>query len=185
MKKLALLSSLALSVSAQAVVISFDFQGNAGTGLLTGNENPAVTTSNGSGGETGAGLTFDTDTNILNLNAGWGSGNGFNDLTGTVTAIHLHDAGDSNFSSNGGVVVNLGNDAGFNSSGTNGGIVTTLTLTDAVETSLLAGQIYLNVHTAANGGGEIRANLVQSPVPEPSSLMLSLVGLGLLTRRRR
>jgi hypothetical protein len=45
------------------------------------------------------------------------------------------------------------------------------------------GFAYFNIHTVNNGGGEIRGNI--SPVPEPSSIGLMLLGLsGLLLRRR-
>ena len=48
---------------AQAAVIQFDLTGTAGNGLLFGNE-PAVA-SGGSGGEIGAGITYDNVTNLL------------------------------------------------------------------------------------------------------------------------
>ena len=46
------------------------------------------------------------------------------------------------------------------------------------ESILLAGHYYFNVHTAANGGGEIRGNLVA--VPEPGSFaLMGLVSVGM------
>ncbi|MCG7756156.1 MAG: CHRD domain-containing protein, partial [Nitrosomonas sp.] len=42
-----------------------------------------------------------------------------------------------------------------------------------------AGKAYLNIHTNLFPGGEIRGLL--SPVPEPESYALLLVGLGVLT----
>ena len=51
---------------------------------------------------------------------------------------------------------------------------------------LFAGTEYLNIHTTAFLGGEIRGFL--SPVPEPASLAIfgaALAGLGLIRRRRK
>ncbi|MBL8277508.1 MAG: FxDxF family PEP-CTERM protein [Pelomonas sp.] len=51
---------------------------------------------------------------------------------------------------------------------------------------LNSGNAYLNVHSSAFAGGEIRALLV--PVPEPETYALMLGGLGVLAlaaRRRR
>ena len=41
----------------------------------------------------------------------------------------------------------------------------------------------MNVHTSANGGGEIRGNLVA--VPEPSAALFGAASIGLLALRRR
>ena len=71
-----------------------------------------------------------------------------------------------------------------------GNYVNTFTLTAAAFNSLLvgsqAGKAYLNIHSAAYPGGEIRGFLV--PVPEPETYALMMAGLGLVglaARRRR
>ena len=69
----------------------------------------------------------------------------------TPTAMHLHKAAAGE---NGGVVAAI---EGPYSSGMMG----TLTLTAEQEADLLKGMLYLNVHTAAHPGGEIRAQLVK------------------------
>ncbi len=76
---------------------------------------------------------------------------------------------------------------GFSNSATNGGWTNTVTraLTAWEETNLLAGQFYLNAHTAANGGDEIRANLVQVPQPAAGLLALSGIAMAIAGRRRR
>jgi len=49
--------------------------------------------------------------------------------------------------------------------------------------NILAGRSYINFHTSQFPGGEIRGTLVE--VPEPSTLLLALGSIGLLSRRRR
>ena len=73
-----------------AIIIPFDLQGNAGFGLLSGNENISVSGTPGSGGEIGAGISFADVTSVLaDIDFGWGSGNGFADLTGNASAGHI------------------------------------------------------------------------------------------------
>ncbi|MEO6364059.1 MAG: PEP-CTERM sorting domain-containing protein [Caldimonas sp.] len=57
----------------------------------------------------------------------------------------------------------------------------------ALYTGMQLGQTYLNIHTAAFPGGEIRGFLVLAPVPEPETFALLLAGLGAIgfARRRR
>jgi hypothetical protein len=68
----------------------------------------------------------------------------------TVTATHLHAAP---FGSNGGVIVPLASTNGSDWTGT-------VTLSAANATALQNGKTYLNAHTAANPGGEIRGQAV-------------------------
>lgn len=172
----------------RAATVFFDLQGRSGLGMRFDNENPSASGS-GTGGEVGAGISYDTTTKVLTLNVGWGSGQGFSNLTGAVTAAHLHGAtastGVAAFTQSAGVLFSLdGATPGYSSSGTNGGWTnTTVTLTAGQETQLMNGQFYLNAHTSANGGGEIRANLVL--VPEPSRALLCVLGVSLATLRRR
>ena len=156
--------TLAVDNSTIAEQSRFVLMGNAGVGLLAGNENPAA--AGGSGGLGFSGIALDTDTNLLSIDVRWGSGNGFTDLSGNATMMHIHGPTDdptpAGFSQNTGVLVGLDGLPGFNGSATNGGFLGTVVLTDDQEAAILANRTYLNVHTAANTGGEIRGNLVST-----------------------
>ena len=180
------LTALSLNVASGAL-ISLDLLGRAGIGLLAGNEVGATVGSVGRGGEIGTGITFDNVSNLLSINVGWGTANGFTNLTGAATAAHIHGAtagsAPTSFNENAGVLFGL--DSGsftLNTSAAGGSIVGSTTISASQAGDLLAGRWYVNVHTATNGGGEIRGNIV---VPEPTSvIMLGLLGaLGAMRRR--
>jgi hypothetical protein len=176
---------LAAASSAFGATFNVDLRGRAGPGLLPGNEIHAINGTPGSGGEVGAGITFDDVTKGLTINVGWGSGQGFTNLTGNATVGHIHGITSSPapaaFNQTAGVTLGLDNLSGWNNSATNGGFVGTVTLNPAQEAALFAGSMYINVHTSANGPGEIRGNLV---IPEPATLtVLAALGVGLLRRR--
>jgi hypothetical protein len=179
-----LLAALLVStcIPASAAVFTFDLWGKGGSGLLGSNENQTnPVLGGGSGGELGDGIWLDSDTNMLNIHVGWGSGNGFTDMTGTVRAGHIHgitvDTPPSAFLQNRPVLIGLDTLSGFNDSATDGGFMGSVMLTDAQETALLEGRLYLNFHTARFPGGEIRGTMV---VPAPATLALALAGLALL-----
>jgi hypothetical protein len=182
--KLAVISAfLASALSANAAIINLDLLGKAGVGLLAGNENATVTGTPGSGGEFGQGIFFNDVTLQLTINVAWGSANGFLNLTSAANNSHIHgptaSGGTASFLQDASVLFNLPRTS---DSASNGSIVTTVNLSSTQAAELLAGRYYINVHTANNGGGEIRGNIV---VPEPSGI--ALLGLGIigLARRRR
>ena len=75
----------------------------------------------------------------------------YKDLTGPATAAHFHGPAPSG--KNAGVMVPINpHDATFDGSAT---------LNDAQAKALMDGDLYVNVHTAANPGGEIRGQLKQ------------------------
>jgi len=74
----------------------------------------------------------------------------YSGLTGTATAAHFHQGAPGK---NGGVVIPI-NPHGPSFEGS-------ATLTEAQERQMLAGDWYVNVHTAANKAGEIRGQLTK------------------------
>jgi len=74
----------------------------------------------------------------------------YSGLSGPATMAHFH--GPALAGENAGVAVPLANPASA--------VESTATLSDAQAADLLAGKWYINVHTAANPGGEIRGQLM-------------------------
>lgn len=178
---------LAFSGIAGAATIPFDLAGKAGTGLLPGNENGTIVGTPGSGGEVGAGISYDDVTNILTINVGWGSGNGFTDLTGNASMGHIHgptaSGGVAGFTQNAGVRIGLDDKPGWNASASSGGFIGSVTLDATQEAELLAQRYYINIHTGTNGGGEIRGQLV--PEPGSAAVIAVVAGASLIRRRRQ
>ena len=82
-------------------------------------------------------------------------------LTGSIAAAHFHNAAAG---TDGGVVRTISGDfTGNTASGLWTG-TDSEPLTDALIAELLAGNLYVNIHTAANGAGEIRGQ-VGVPIP--------------------
>jgi len=79
----------------------------------------------------------------------------FSGLTGAATAAHLH--GPAEPGKNAGVLVWISTKGTPLSSPFEG----SATLTDDQASDLMAGRIYVNVHTAANPGGELRGQLTK------------------------
>ena len=158
---LAMFAALACSFvpMARAGVVQFNLLGRGGAGLLATNEPGAVI--GGTGGEIGAGITFDDVTRALTINVGWGSANGFTDLSSAANNSHIHGptagSGVAAFTQTAGVLINLPR---VSSTANGGSIATTVTLTVGQAMELLAGRYYVNVHTVNNSGGEARGFLV-------------------------
>jgi CHRD domain len=177
--------SIAFALQASAAIIPFDLVGTAGAGLLPGNEPGSIT--GGTGGELGAGITYDDVANLLTVNVGWGSSQGFNDLSSLANNSHIHGPTASNngagFTQTAGVVFTLTR----SSSAVTGGVFTNapILLTAAQETDLLNGKYYINLHTVNNGGGEMRGFLVAVPEPAVGLAALALLGVAAGSRVRR
>lgn len=97
-----------------------------------------------SGGSGKVDATLDTDTHLLTYTVDYSG------LTGPATMAHFH--GPAKPGANAGVAVPL-------SSPLDSPIKGSATLTEAQQKQLLDGLMYVNVHTAANPGGEIRGQV--------------------------
>lgn len=89
--------------------------------------------------------TYDTTTKVLTYTLT------FDGLSGPATAAHFH--GPATRKENAGVLAPIG---GKNPTSP---VMGTLTLTDAQAKDLASGKVYVNIHTAANPGGEIRGQV--------------------------
>ena len=97
----------------------------------------------------GSGLaeaTLNKDTNVLKYKIT------YTGLSGPATAAHFH--GPAETGKNAGVAVPIPGAA-------NSPVEGSATLTDAQAADLLAGKLYVNIHTAANPGGEIRGQVTK------------------------
>lgn len=107
---------------------------------------PVETPARGSG-------TFALEGNTLHFNVRYSG------LKAVANNAHIH--GRATAAEAAGVMVNL---APFNggSFGTNGTLSGTVTLTDAQLAAVLEGRTYVNIHSDAHGGGEIRGQIIPS-----------------------
>lgn len=159
---LALFSTVGL---AHAIVLEFNLSpagASAAVGLAPGNNVPAVTVaSTGTGNEISDGISYNTDTNTLTLAAGYGLAAGFTNLTGAATGVHLHGPAAAGVS--GVQLLDLATRHFPAAPATQGGIIFgNVVLSDAQELNLLNDLVYLDIHTASNTNGELRAQLVRA-----------------------
>lgn len=111
-------------------------------GTLSGGAEVPPTTSKGTGT---AQVTLDTATKQITYNVTYSG------LSGPAAAAHIHCGAAAG--TNGGVAVPFKDAASP--------ITGTATMTDAQIADLEAGKCYVNVHTADNKGGELRAQLAK------------------------
>ena len=101
-----------------------------------------------SSGKGTATASLDTNTKTLTWTVNYSS------LSGPATAAHIHGPADPG--ANAGIVVPFTGNLASPIKGS-------ATLTDAQISDLEAGQTYINLHTDANKGGEVRGQLQRSP----------------------
>jgi len=127
---------LSTSPAALAEVVNYKATMNA-------QNNPQPNSSTATGN---AEVAYDTTTKMLTWTVT------FNGLTGPATAAHFH--GPAAPGANAGVALLIGNNPASPAKGT-------ATLTDAQAADLMGGRWYVNIHTEANRGGEIRGWLMK------------------------
>ena len=133
MAAIAFAGALALATPSMAAVVNFK-------AALNGKSEVPANTTAGTGEVT---ASYDTATKKLTWKGSYSG------LTGPATAAHFH--GPAGEGKNAGVMVPISpNGPSFEGSAT---------LNDAQAKALMDGDMYVNVHTAANKGGEIRGQL--------------------------
>lgn len=130
--------------------------------ILSGSQEVSPVTTTAGGGA--ALVTYNTSTNVVSWNVA------YEGLSGTVTASHFHGAALAGV--NAGVQVTLNPTTGTTFGSFSGSQV----ISAGQASDLLAGLWYINLHTTANGGGELRGQVTPVVVPEPGSFAL-LAGL--------
>jgi hypothetical protein len=129
---------------------------------------PPVGVPAGAGGS--ARIAFDPTTKTLGWNIEWAN------LSGAATGMHFH--GPAGPTETAGVLLNVGNISGLTSPSIGSSVIS-----DDIANQLLAGSLYLNIHTAANPPGEIRGQVVPEPAAATMAL-LTAIGFLAATRRR-
>jgi hypothetical protein len=162
MKTLGLLSlGLAFGLSAQADLIKFQLSPagtDAGVGLSPSNTVPPATGSTGSGGAIASGIAFDPDSRTLFIAVGYGSAAGFTDLTAPEATSHIHFGGPG---TNGNVQIDLHSIHYPATNPASGGVFVGSVLVDSNDVpNLLAGLLYLDIHTSNYFSGELRGQLI-------------------------
>jgi hypothetical protein len=139
------------TVGAVAALLSLTSRGKAATTTFKADlKGSSEVPSNTTGGTGSATVTLDSATNKITWNVT------FSGLTGAATAAHIH--GPAPAGKNAGVMEWLSTKGQPAASPISG----SATITAAQASDMMNGQCYVNVHTAANPGGEIRGQLMAS-----------------------
>ncbi|MDI9641212.1 CHRD domain-containing protein [Kamptonema cortianum] len=125
--------------------------------------------------------TYDDVTNLWTITSMTST-----NLTGDIISAHLHQGAAG---ASGGVLIGLGSVGGGEWSGSNGNYTyvgpNPLALAQADEADFLNGLTYINLHTGQFPGGEVRGQVIATPIPEPATLTFLALGLAALARKRQ
>jgi len=160
----ALIASLAVPVGAATINLF---------ATIDGNQEVPPTGSPATG--TGA-MVYDDVTNLLSWNISYTAGS----MVGTPTVSHFH--GPAPVGSNAGIQVDIVANSGGSITSP---MIGSATITEPQEVDLLAELWYINIHSTAFPGGEIRGQVV---VPIPAAVWLfgsGLLGLIAISRRKK
>jgi hypothetical protein len=144
------------------------------TASIDGNQEVPPTGSLATGTGT---MLYDDVTNLLNWDITYSAGS----MVGTPTVSHFH--GPAPVGSNAGVQVDIVANSGGSIASP---MIGSATITNAQEADLLAGLWYINIHSTAFPGGEIRGQVNVVPIPAAVWLFGSgLIGLIGIARRKK
>ena len=144
---------LAISVMTSFVLLTScekdDNNDQSNTYNISGNASGSqeVPTNSATGTATLTG-TYNANTNALNYTINWTG------LTDMATAAHFHGPADA------GATAGVLQDITIGTNGINGTASGTVAVADSVETALLNGKIYYNIHTLLYPDGEIRGQVL-------------------------
>jgi len=190
-KTIAVWVCLGFALELSAAIFDFDLQGQAGAGLLPGNNVPPNST--GASGSANGPIRYDDSNNQLTFDIS------FSNLSDVLVAAEIR--GPADFSSNANVLYDLapytsgsGNTSGQFLSDPNGqgGVLTlipnpsgsTYSIAEQ-ENQLKSGLWYIEVHSSGTYSmGEIRGNLVAVPEPAQYATYTALALGGLMICRR-
>lgn len=137
LRRVLLAAAVSVAIAGTASAATIDYAAK-----LSGTREVPKTDSKGTGAFK---ATLDTTTKVLTYTLT------FDQLSGPATAAHLH--GPAARTANAGVMVPLGD------KNPTSPVSGSVTLTDDQISALQSGKVYVNVHTAANPGGEIRGQV--------------------------
>lgn len=144
-------------------------------GLLAGGFVVPATSSTATGGEVGIGISYDNSTGMMDFNVAYGLF-GFQPLQGNFQTVQIYQGAAG---ANGSSVLNL---ASYHTAiGPNAGFISgSFPISIALDQALFTDSLYVQITSSAFPGGEIRAQLIPTTVPEPSTWALAGMGIAAL-----
>ncbi len=111
---------------------------------------------------------YDNVSKVFTYNVNWKLEEGAIPITQAAGNNHIHGPADVGTSA--GIVLALPDLPAVNAGNVSGSLTLTADQASAIETELLAGRMYYNVHSTLFSGGEIRAQLIPNGVSPPSGV---------------